>query len=71
MPTPGIHHVSFHVPQPLMDDMKDFYCSVLGLHVGYRPEFRQFGYWLYADTIPLVHLYEAVGSDIRSSSKLP
>jgi len=65
MPTFAIHHVNFHVAQPLLEDMKNFYCDVMGLKPGFRPEFKQFGYWLYADSIPLVHLYEAVGSDVR------
>lgn len=67
MPTLGINHVNFHVAQPLLDDMKTFYCDVMGLKPGFRPEFKQFGYWLYADSIPLVHLYEAVGSDVRQT----
>ncbi len=67
MPTLRIHHVNFHVAQPLLEDMKTFYCDVMCLKPGFRPEFKQFGYWLYADAIPLVHLYEAVGSDVRQT----
>lgn len=67
MPTLGIHHVNFHVAQPLLEDMKTFYCEVMGLKPGFRPEFKQFGYWLYADVVPVVHLYEAVGSDVRQT----
>lgn len=67
MSTLGIHHVNFHVPQPLLDSMKTFYCDVMDLRVGFRPEFKQSGYWLYAGTVPVVHLYEAVGTDIRAT----
>ncbi len=65
MPTFAIHHVNFHVQQPLLEDMKNFYCDVMELTPGFRPELKQDGYWLYADSIPLVHLFEAVGTDIR------
>ncbi len=67
MPTFAIHHVNFHVAQPLLEDMKNFYCDVMELTPGFRPEFKEFGYWLYADSIPLVHLYEAVGNDVRQT----
>jgi catechol 2,3-dioxygenase-like lactoylglutathione lyase family enzyme len=67
MPILAIHHVNFHVAQPLLEDMKNFYCDVMGLTPGFRPEFKEFGYWLYADSIPVVHLYEAVGNDVRQA----
>ena len=65
MPTVAIHHVNFHVARPLLEEMKNFYCDVMGLTPGFRPELKQFGYWLYAESIPIVHLYEAVGNDLR------
>lgn len=67
MPILGVHHVNFHVAQPLLEDMKTFYCDVVGLKPGFRPDFKQFGYWLYVGSIPVVHLYEAVGSDVRQT----
>ena len=30
-----------------VDKTKDFYVDILGLEVGYRPDFRFKGYWLY------------------------
>ena len=38
MPTFAIHHVNFHVAQPLLEDMKNFYCDVMELTPGFRPE---------------------------------
>lgn len=63
----GIDHINFHAERHLLEDMKTFYCDVVGLQPGFRPNFQQFGYWLYADNVPLVHLYEAVGRDVRQS----
>ena len=53
----------FRAPRPLLDELKDFYCDVVGLEVGARPPFPGFGYWLYADDRPIVHLYETQPSD--------
>ena len=47
--------------------MKTLYSDVLDLRVGFSPEFKQSGCWLYAGTIPLVHLFESVGSDLRAT----
>jgi catechol-2,3-dioxygenase len=33
--------------------------QVIGLHVGERPAFDKFGYWLYADGKPVLHLVES------------
>jgi catechol 2,3-dioxygenase-like lactoylglutathione lyase family enzyme len=67
MPTLGFHHVNFHVAQPLLEDMKNFYCDVMGLQPGFRPALKQHGYWLYAEAVPVVHLFEAVGKDVRQT----
>lgn len=40
----------------LMEETKDFYCDVVGLEVGWRPEFGSHGYWLYCGETPIVHL---------------
>jgi catechol-2,3-dioxygenase len=38
--------------------LEKWYCQVLGLKIGYRPPFKANGRWLYAGTIPMVHLLE-------------
>lgn len=40
----------------ILEETKDFYVDVLGLEVGDRPPFREFGYWLYSGGHPTVHL---------------
>jgi catechol-2,3-dioxygenase len=61
----GLAHVNFHAHRELMDAMKDFYCDVVGLEVGPRPNFAMPGYWLYAGGEPIVHLYQATTEEVR------
>ena len=35
-----------------VDKTKDFYVDILGLNIGYRPNFQFKGYWLYLDENP-------------------
>jgi catechol 2,3-dioxygenase-like lactoylglutathione lyase family enzyme len=35
-----------------VDKTKDFYVNILGLNIGYRPDFPFKGYWLYLDENP-------------------
>jgi catechol 2,3-dioxygenase-like lactoylglutathione lyase family enzyme len=65
MPTRGLNHINFHAARALLDALKDFYCDAVGLEVGARPNFPQFGYWLYAGGHPVVHLYEAEPGEVR------
>lgn len=41
-----------------LDVMRAWYCDVLGLTDGYRPDFRFPGAWLYIGDHPVVHLVE-------------
>ncbi len=40
-------------------ETRAFYCDVLGLEEGYRPNFTVEGYWLYVGDKPIVHLQRA------------
>jgi glyoxylase I family protein len=51
-----IDHINIKTPQSLMDEVRDFYCAVLGLEEGFRPSFPTEGHWLYSKDRPLVHL---------------
>ena len=45
----------------LSDDIKktrDFYCNVLGMTEGFRPELDFPGYWLYVGDTPCIHIGE-------------
>ena len=67
MATRGLSHINFRGTRELLDQLKDFYCDVVGLRVGERPPFPDFGYWLYAGGQPIVHLYQAGPQEVRHS----
>jgi len=63
-------HYNLRAPRPLLDQLRNFYVQVIGLNVGERPAFTRFGYWLYADGKPVLHLAEsgaAASPDAHSS----
>lgn len=45
----GINHYNLRSEQKMMEILKDFYISVVGLELGVRPPFKSKGYWLYAE----------------------
>ena len=59
MPVTGIDHYNLAAPREMLDVLRDFYCDVVGLTLGERPDFSKFGYWLYAGGKPILHLSEA------------
>ena len=55
----------------LTDDLaatRDFYCRVLGLHVGPRPPLDFAGDWLYLGTVPCVHVAEWESYRVHSTT---
>ena len=61
----GIAHYNFRLNRPLMEEVRAFYESVVGLKPGPRPAFQSFGYWLYAGGQDLLHLSEEQPHDRR------
>jgi catechol-2,3-dioxygenase len=55
----NLDHINIAAPGPLLEQVKAFYCLVFGLEEGFRPSFSSAGYWLYADSSPLIHLSES------------
>lgn len=53
-----IGHVNLRGPAGLIEQLKNFYIDVIGLHEGPRPRFRSgsSGYWLYAGERDVIHL---------------
>jgi catechol 2,3-dioxygenase-like lactoylglutathione lyase family enzyme len=51
-----IAHVNIRVPLAQLTACRDFYCNILGLWEGPRPQFASTGFWLYANGAPVVHL---------------
>jgi catechol-2,3-dioxygenase len=68
MPINGFDHYNLRAPRPLLEQLCEFYCDVVGLVLGERPPFRRFGYWLYAGGRPVLHLSEANDDEDRSTS---
>tara|TARA_B100000767_G_scaffold229690_1_gene220467 strand:- start:1024 stop:1407 length:384 start_codon:yes stop_codon:yes gene_type:complete len=52
----GINHYNLRSEQKMMEILKDFYISVVGLELGVRPPFKSKGYWLYAEKKDVLHL---------------
>lgn len=54
-----LHHINIKAPRDLLGQEKRFFCEVLGLREGSRPNFSSKGYWLYAEETAIVHLSES------------
>ena len=54
-----LHHINVKGPRDLLEEEKKFFCEVLGLREGLRPNFPSQGYWLYSGDKPIVHLTES------------
>lgn len=67
MTATSLNHFNLRAPRDLLDELKEFYCTVVGLRDGPRPQFRNFGYWLYAGDKPIVHLYQADPDEERDA----
>lgn len=67
MPITGFNHYNLRAPRALLDELRDFYCTVVGLSEGERPAFRTFGYWLYAGGTDVLHLSECSADEMRQT----
>jgi len=54
-----LHHINIKAPWDLLEKEKAFFCQILKLAEGERPNFPARGFWLYAENIPIVHLSES------------
>ncbi len=50
----GIDHATIATAR--LDETRDFFVDILGLEVGYRPDFGAPGVWLYGGGRPILHL---------------
>lgn len=66
MPVHAFDHYNLRAARPVLEELRAFYCEVVGLTVGERPPLRRFGYWLYAGDKPVLHLSEADDAESRS-----
>jgi catechol-2,3-dioxygenase len=63
----GFSHYNLRAPRALLEQLRAFYCDVVGLEVGVRPPFRSFGYWLYAGGKDILHLSECKPDEHRET----
>ena len=54
-----LHHINIKAPMALLEREKRFFCELLGLREGSRPEFSSRGFWLYDGDDAIVHLSES------------
>jgi catechol 2,3-dioxygenase-like lactoylglutathione lyase family enzyme len=52
----NLDHINIKAPASMMEKEKLFFCEVLGLHKGHRPDFSSEAYWLYSVDQSLGHL---------------
>lgn len=64
----GFSHYNLRAPRDLLEELREFYCDVVGLTVGERPPLRSFGYWLYAGGNAILHLSESAPGEQRSTN---
>lgn len=67
MPAIGLNHINLRAADPLLKELRDFYCDLVGLSEGERPPFKSFGYWLYAGDSPVLHLSAADDDEARAT----
>ena len=65
MTTIGFNHFNLRAPRELMDELKAFYCDIVGLEQGQRPDLGTPGYWLYAGNQCVLHLSQARPDETR------
>jgi catechol-2,3-dioxygenase len=61
----AFNHYNLRAPRELMDRLRDFYCEIVGLQQGKRPDLGSFGYWLYAGDHCILHLSETRANESR------
>lgn len=70
MATLGFSHYNLRASRELMEELRDFYCDVVGLAAGFRPPFASAGYWLYAGESDVLHLTESTPGETRSTESM-
>ena len=62
MTVKNLDHFNIRAREPLLEELREFYCDLIGLSEGFRPPFEEAGYWLYAGELAILHLSVA-GAD--------
>jgi catechol-2,3-dioxygenase len=67
MTVKSIDHFNIRACEPLLEELRKFYCDRIGLSVGFRPPFETPGYWLYAGERAILHLSMASANESLST----
>lgn len=67
----GIHHFTIRCSESELERLCEFYCDVLGLADGPRPDFGFRGHWLYAGDVALLHLAAILPEQQRRDEESP
>ena len=62
----ALTHYNLRASRELLDALRDFYCTAVGLTQGERPPFSSFGYWLYVGNKDVLHLTQAHEGELRT-----
>ena len=54
----SINHIQLVSEKGLVNQLRNFYCDVVGLTDGFRPAFERFGFWLYIKDKDVLHHFE-------------
>ena len=65
----ALAHVNLRAAPPVIEKLRAFYCDVLGLAAGPRPQFALQGYWLYAGDRDVVHLVADDEAALRNAGE--
>ncbi len=69
MTTLELDHYNLAAPRELLEELRAFYTEIVGLTVGHRPAFDNFGYWLYAGDRAVLHLSESLDGSATLSGR--
>jgi extradiol dioxygenase family protein len=64
----GLHHFNYRGSAAQVRAIREFYCDVLGLVDGPRPQFGVPGHWLYAGDAAILHLVEVPAAESAKAS---
>lgn len=64
----GLDHYNITASPSLIERVKHFYTDIIGLQVGPRAHLDHQGYWLYAGTMPILHLSARANAPVTYSA---
>lgn len=66
----GLDHYNLRVDSELIEVLRVFYSTIVGLEEGLRPPLNSVGYWLYAGGKDVLHLSQTQPAENRASNNI-